>query len=54
MQIVSGRGNRRSVFVFPSSHFVKKSPADQQKAALNLLCGMMGIHVPENPVLAHA
>jgi hypothetical protein len=53
MNIVTGSGNRRSVFQFPCSVIVNRSPEDQKIAARNLLCNMLNIS-PEMPEMEPA
>lgn len=47
MNIVTGSGNNRKVFEFPHASVVHNSPKSEQKAALNLLCGMLNISTEE-------
>ncbi len=43
MNIVTGSGGSRKVFVFPHASIVNKSPVEEQVAARNLLCNILGI-----------
>lgn len=45
MNIVAGRGQRRSTFVFPHASIVNKSPVAEQEAARDMLCRKLGVPV---------
>jgi hypothetical protein len=48
VNIVSGSGKRREVFVFPDASIVNKSPESEQVAARYMLCRMLNVPVMED------